>query len=205
LTDSQGCTATDNIVVTIDAKPTLDLGADVTICQGSAHTLTTTPTVGTAPYTYIWAASQGTVPTGASPSVSPTVTTTYSVTTTDSKGCTAVDVIIVNVNTPVTAGTATNPAPLCQAGSGLTTVNLANQIAGETAGGTWTVTAGVPGSAFNAGAGTLNPNGLAVGTYTFRYTVTATAPCPGDTEDVTVTINDCCPPQICLPVTTTRN
>jgi hypothetical protein len=46
LTDSQGCKAIDNIVVTIDAKPTLDLGADVTICQGSAHTLTTTPTVG---------------------------------------------------------------------------------------------------------------------------------------------------------------
>ncbi len=205
IADVNGCTSSDAVVVTVDAKPTLDLGADVTICAGSAQTLTTTPAVGTAPYTYTWAASQGTVPTGASPSVSPTVTTTYTVTATDAKGCTVVDVIVVNVNTPVTAGIATNPAALCQAGSGLTTVNLAAQIAGETAGGTWTVTAGVPGTAFNAGAGTLNPNGLAVGTYTFRYTVTATAPCPGDTEDVTVTINDCCPPQICLPVTTTRN
>lgn len=137
--------------------------------------------------------------------MSPTVTTTYTVTVTDARGCTATNSIVVNVNTPVTAGVATNPAAICQAGSGLATINLGNQIAGETLGGTWSIVSGTPGAAFTAATGILNPNGLAAGSYTFRYTITATAPCPGDTEDVTVTINNCCPPQICLPVTTTRN
>jgi hypothetical protein len=205
VSDVNGCSSTDAVVVTVNPKPTLDLGADVTICSGSAQTITTTPGTGTAPYTYAWAATSGTVPTGASPSVSPTVTTTYTVTATDSKGCTVVDAIVVNVNTPVTAGVGANPAALCQAGSGLSTIILSNQLTGETAGGTWSIVSGTPGTAFNAGAGTLNPNGLPVGTYTFRYTITAIAPCPGDTEDITVTINNCCPPQICLPVTTVRN
>jgi hypothetical protein len=51
----------------------------------------------------------------------------------------------------------------------------------------------------------LNLNGLAVGTYVFRYTVTATPPCSPDTEDVTVIIEACCPANICLPVTVVRN
>ncbi|MBN4073119.1 gliding motility-associated C-terminal domain-containing protein, partial [Crocinitomix catalasitica] len=41
---------------------------------------------------------------------------------------------------------------------------------------------------FTAGTGVLNTDGLAVGVYTFTYTVTGVAPCPNDVADFTVTV-----------------
>ncbi|MEB3408227.1 hypothetical protein, partial [Flavobacterium psychrophilum] len=97
--------------------------------------------------------------------------------------CNKADVMFIKANPKPNAGIGTN---LTQAISP-PIITLANQLAGENAGGVWTLISGVPGvGAFNAGLGTLNPVLAGVGTYVFRYTVTGIAPCPTDTEDLTI-------------------
>jgi hypothetical protein len=81
-----------------------------------------------------------------------------------------------------TAGTATAPAVVCSAASGLSTINLASLLTGEDAGGTWTNDANG-----NTVGATLDPNGVAAGVYTFTYTV-VNGTCT-DSETVTVRIN----------------
>ena len=139
--------------------------------------------------------------------VTPSVSTTYFVKDTLTSGCVDIDTLVITVNQPVTAGMGTNPASAtCQAGSGLSNINLAGQITGATSGGTWSQTSGTAvGTALNTTTGVLNPNGIQVGSYTFRYTVTGASPCPNDTEDITIIIQNCCPPSICVPVAVTRN
>jgi hypothetical protein len=138
--------------------------------------------------------------------VTPSVSTTYYVKDSLSPICLDIDTLQITVNQPVTAGTATNPSAICQAGSGIANINLFNQLTSETAGGTWALFSGTAvGAALNTSTGILNPNGLPVGTYVFRYTIMGTAPCASDTRDITVTINYCCPPNICLPITVIRN
>ncbi|MBK9687024.1 MAG: hypothetical protein IPO65_04440 [Saprospiraceae bacterium] len=94
VTDSKGCTSTDAVVVTVNPLPSVDAGADTEICYGFSSTLTAIGSGGTPGYTYLW--SNGA--TTASTSVSPIVTTTYTVTVTDSKGCTSTDAVVVTVN-----------------------------------------------------------------------------------------------------------
>ena len=126
--------------------------------------------------------------------------------TTNGYTCSQTEPFTATVNATVAAGTVTNPSSICQAGSGITTMDLTAQLAGETTGGTWAQQSGTAvGAALNTTTGALNLNGLAVGSYVFRYTVTATAPCPTVTADVTVTIGACCPVNICLPVAVVRN
>ena len=137
--------------------------------------------------------------------VTPSVSTTYYVKDSLSPICLDIDTLLITVNQPVTAGSGTNPVAYCQAGSGITNLNLFNQLTSETVGGVWSQPSGTSvGTALNTGTGILNLNGLAAGVYMFRYTVTA-APCSNDTEDITVTINACCPPSICLPINIVRN
>jgi hypothetical protein len=204
------------IIVRYVPTPTLVTTA-VSICNGSSTDLavritdtnTATSALGTiAYYTSMADATAQTSALGSS-TVTPTTTTTYYVrknVTTNGYTCNDIKTIVVTVNSTVTAGTGTNPANTCQAGSGIASMDLAAQIAGETTGGTWSQPSGTAvGSALNTTTGALNLNGLAIGTYIFRYTVTATAPCPSDTEDITVIIEACCPANICLPVTVVRN
>ncbi|MEL7248508.1 MAG: SdrD B-like domain-containing protein, partial [Bacteroidota bacterium] len=70
-------------------------GPDVSICHGSSVTIMASASNGTAPYTFEWSNGLGS---GASQTVSPSSTTTYSVTATDANGCTGVDHITVTVN-----------------------------------------------------------------------------------------------------------
>ena len=156
-----------------------------------------TPSGGSGTFTYAWAASTGAVPAAvANPTVTPVATTTYTVTIT-SGSCSIVRTVVITVVTP---GTATNPPNICY-GNIVTNLDLFGQLAGETAGGTWTQTAGTSvGAALNASTGIFNPSTIAVGSYTFRYTI---ATC---TIDVVVIIENCCPPAICLPISSfTRN
>ncbi|MFK7969386.1 MAG: beta strand repeat-containing protein [Bacteroidia bacterium] len=139
-------------------------------------------------YSSLANANNGSPTIGATPS--PTSTTTYYVrkNTATSPVCFDIAAITVNVNQPANAGTATD-IEVCEATLGATVVTLSNQVAGEDAGGAWTSIAGTPGANFDAANGTFDPNGLAAGDYTFRYTVTGAAPCANDTEDLTITIN----------------
>ena len=99
VTDSKGCTASTTATVTVNPNPTVSVD-DVTICDGDDATLTANPSGGTPPYSYAWSTGATTV----SITVSPSSTTPYSVTVTDSKGCTASTSAnaIVNDNLDVT-------------------------------------------------------------------------------------------------------
>jgi hypothetical protein len=108
--------------------------------------------------------------------------------------------VLITEPPPVSAGTPTN-ATVCHAVTGRATITLNNNLTNEDSGGTWSLapTSANPAIAFDALTGTFNPNGVAIGTYIFRYAV-GTAGC-GDSKDITILIEACCPPVLCLPVT----
>lgn len=197
VTNANGCTATATRTVTVNSNPTAGISGTNTICAGGSTTLTAS-----GGGTYLWNTGATTAPI----IVSPASTTSYSVTVTNASGCTAISgPFSVIVNQPVNAGTAVANDSTCLEGSGLPNIDLFEKLTGENAGGVWSVIGGSPGPNFNASTGVLNPNGLPIDTYTFRYTITGIPPCPDDTEDWTITVYRCCPPQICLPVSTIRN
>ncbi len=84
VTDANGCTATATQVITqptpLTVNPTF---INVACFGGSTGTATATPGGGTGPYTYLWMPGAFTTPSISSLSVG-----TYTVTVTDSKGCT---------------------------------------------------------------------------------------------------------------------
>jgi hypothetical protein len=180
--------------------------SNTTICNGSAVNLFAQASGVKGTLTYSTNGTTWTALTNPT-DVTPSVSTTYFIKDTLIGGCVDIDTMVITVRQPVTAGVGTNPASAtCQAGSGLANISLASQITGATAGGTWSQTSGTSvGTALNTSTGVFNPNGIQVGTYTFRYTVVGTSPCPNDTEDITITIQACCPPSVCLPIGVTRN
>ena len=89
-TDADGCSNTDDIVVTVNALPNVNAGSDNTICDGNSVTLS-----GSGANSYSWDNGLGA---GQSHSVSPSFITTYTVTGTDADGCSNTDDIVVTVN-----------------------------------------------------------------------------------------------------------
>lgn len=87
-TDANGCQNTDNVTVTVNALPTVNGGADQTICVGPSVTLTATGAS-----TYSW---NNSVTNGVA--FTPTSTATYTVTGTDANGCVGTDQVLVTVN-----------------------------------------------------------------------------------------------------------
>jgi len=89
VTSSNGCSASDNVLVNINPLPTANAGADQTVCAGTTATLTAA-----AGSSYIWDTGAG----SATINVLPASTTSYTVTVVSSNGCTASDNVVVNVN-----------------------------------------------------------------------------------------------------------
>ncbi len=87
------CTAMDTVVVSVRPSPPVDAGSNKTICVGNNTQLTASGAA-----TYLWAPSAGlSATTGANPTASPTITTTYTVIGTDVAGCTNTDVITITI------------------------------------------------------------------------------------------------------------
>ena len=87
-TDANGCSNTDNIVLTVNPLPIVSGGIDQTVCFGTAVALT-----GTGAPTITWNNGvTNTVP------FTPTATGTYTVTGTDANNCSNTDIVVVNVN-----------------------------------------------------------------------------------------------------------
>jgi large repetitive protein len=109
ITDANGCTATESVVITEPTAVTLAVNAPATICISQSATITATAGGGNAPYSYLWSNGNTT----ASQSVSPSATTTYTVTATDANGCTVVpQTVTVNVNPPLNISTMA-PTSVC--------------------------------------------------------------------------------------------
>lgn len=154
---STGCVSTANVTVTVNALPNVAATAsDSSICTGSSTTLTATGAV-----TYLWNPGSST----ANPfTVSPTATTTYTVTGTDSSGCVNTTTIDVTVNALPTV-TLTTPQTVCVDDASFTLTG------GSPAGGTYSGP-GVTGSTFS-------PTGAGVGSAAIVYNFTDANGCSG--------------------------
>jgi hypothetical protein len=99
-TNANGCVNTDQVLVTVNALPLVGAGADVTVCAGTAVTLS-----GSGASTYSWnnAVSNAVA-------FTPTASATYTVTGTNANGCVNTDQVLVTVN----------PVPVVNAGADVT-------------------------------------------------------------------------------------
>ena len=170
VTDNKGCSGTNQVVVSVNPKPTANAGVNQMICTGSSATLTGTGSGGTAPYTYAWTGGAS----SSSTTVSPGTTTTYTLTVTDNNGCNGTSHVVVSVN----------PQPIANAGANQTIcAGSSATLTGTASGGTtpysyvWTGGASSSSTAVSPGA-----------TTTYTLTVTDNKGCSG-TSQVVVTVN----------------
>ncbi len=184
VTDVNGCTATDEVIVTVNPNPVADAGSDQQVCDGNTVAIGGAPSAssGTAPYTYSWAPAAGLSSASvANPDATPTVTTTYTLTVSDANGCTSSDAVIVNVI----------PGPTVSAGSDISIcIGESTMI-----GGNPSATGGAPAYAYNWNPqGDLdnsvapNPTATPTTTTTYSLVVTDANGCTA-TDEMTVTVN----------------
>lgn len=96
--DSQFRFTRDTVTVAVNDPPLVDAGPDQTITATTYTTLNPIVTGGTPPYTYEWSPVTGlSDPFSATPFASPMITTTYSLTVTDSYGCQGSDQVTIQV------------------------------------------------------------------------------------------------------------
>ncbi|MBN9482918.1 MAG: hypothetical protein BGO70_08575 [Bacteroidetes bacterium 43-93] len=150
--DTNGCSDTGKVTITVNPKPNVTASANVTICDGASATLT-----GYGATSYTWSPATSLSCTSCiSTTATPSATTTYIVTGTDGNGCTDTGMVNVTVN-PKPTVTATGTQTIC-AGSaaslnasgattyswspatGLSCTTCANPVASPTATTTYTVT-----------------------------------------------------------------
>ena len=101
VTDGKGCTAVDSVKITVNPSPAAHAAYDTAICEGATLILGERPsaTGGTSPYTYLWSPGTGlTGSTASNPIATPANTTSYTLTVTDSKGCTGSDLVNITVH-----------------------------------------------------------------------------------------------------------
>ncbi len=99
--DASGCKDTSEVVVTVNPALFAHAGADKIIVAGQTVQIGGSPTAsgGTAPFTYAWLPATGLDNAAtANPNATPSATTTYVVTVSDSKGCAATDTVTVDVH-----------------------------------------------------------------------------------------------------------
>ena len=99
---SNNCATTDDIVITVNPLPTIDLGADTTlICAGTSETID----AGTGFASYLWAIGS------TAQTLSATTAGTYTVTGNDANGCTASDSVVIDV---LTVDITQNDTTICE-------------------------------------------------------------------------------------------
>jgi hypothetical protein len=161
VTNSEGCSATDSVIVFVMQSPRANAGENVNICRGKTITLTATGGV-----SYNWSTG-GNTP---SINVSPTSNTNYIVTVTNTNGCSAKDFVTVNVSSVF---------PVADAGSDITV--CADSFATLTASG---------GSFYhwNTGANTAITNVSPISSTVYTVSVTNGNGC-SSTDNVMVTVS----------------
>ncbi len=174
VTDASGCQGADTITVFVSPSVQLTTSGAATICVGQQANISANATGGLGSINYTWSNAV----TGPGPHVvSPTVTTTYTVSATDSLGCTSsLQTITVTVN-PALQATVGSAVAVCAGGNA--TVN-ATATGGD---GTYTFI-WIPGN-ISGSSITVSP------AVTTTYSVIVTDGCgsPADTQSVSVTVN----------------
>ncbi|MDF2453193.1 MAG: hypothetical protein K0S26_2697 [Bacteroidota bacterium] len=191
-TSTLGCTATRTLNLTVSPIPTLTaVSSPTTICAGSFATL-----IGSGASTYTW--NPGAL-TGSTISVSPTVTTTYTLNGRSAAGCTGTKTLNLIVNTTVVPSVAISQTggsnPLCTGSSATFTATPTN--GGTTPSYQWKVN----GSNVGTNSSTYTDAGLTNG-QTVRCVMTSNAACPStptaSSSVVTMTVNSTVAPGITI-------
>jgi hypothetical protein len=184
VTDDNGCTATDQVNVTVNALPTVTLNDPADVCiGGSDMNFTATPAGGifstTAPSGFTPNNAAGTAVLDVSAAGAGTYDVTYDYT--DGNGCMASQTVSVTVNALPTV-TLNDPADVCIDGSDM-------NFTATPAGGTFSTTA-PSGFTPNNAAGTaiLDVSTAGVGTYDVTYDYTDGNGCMAS-QTVSVTVN----------------
>jgi PKD repeat protein len=170
--NSGGCSAIKTVTVTVNPTPTITASpSPASYCPGGSSTLTASGAS-----TYTWSASTDlSSTTGATVIASPNITTTYTVTGTNSGGCSAAKNVTVTVNQTPTIITSPSPASYCPGGNSILTASGGSTY-------TWS-----PSTNLTAATGAIV---TASPTTTTTYTVTGTnsSGCSA-TKTVSVTVN----------------
>ncbi|MEI7802563.1 MAG: gliding motility-associated C-terminal domain-containing protein, partial [Bacteroidota bacterium] len=170
VTDANGCTASDAVIVIVNQLPIIDAGSDVQICYQ-----TTTLLTATGASQYLWSPSATlNTSTDATVIASPDSLITYFVTGTDANGCSAMDSVSVFV-LPALNAAAANGGEICQGGVLQLSVTGGNQYV-------W--------SPQNSLDNPFSPNPFASPQSTTTYTVfVSDGICAVDTFNIVVTVN----------------
>jgi uncharacterized repeat protein (TIGR01451 family) len=172
VTDGNGCMATDDVLVTAHPLPSVNAGTDQNICLSRTATIAAVGTGGTGSLTYTW---DNGLPSQTTHTVSPTVSTVYNVTVTDTKGCIFTDNVAVNLLSPLNVSV--NSPVVCIGSSATITASVSNGDGNNSY--AW------DNSLPNQAAHTLtNP----VGTTTYNVTVTDGLGCVGSAQ-TTITVS----------------
>ncbi len=166
--DSHGCIGTDDVKVTVNATPTANAGADKTICIGSTGVIAAAVAGGTPPYTYAWSTGETTMIIN----ISPTATTTYTITITDINSCSDDDQVVVAVGA----------LPTANAGSDRTVCSGSSTTLGGSptaSGGTSPYTYSWASSPAGFGSALANPTANPAVNTTYTVTVTDINNCQG--------------------------
>ncbi|MFZ4784111.1 MAG: PKD domain-containing protein [Flavobacteriales bacterium] len=169
---ANGCSNSDQKSIQVRPKPTVNAGADQSICIGSCAQLAAVASSTNGPITlYTWSGGTVSNSMNASPTACPTNSTTFNVTVVDAEQCNAQDQVTVTVL----------PLPTVDAGPTMTLCSSSGPtpMTGHTpAGGTWS------GSGITS-SGVFTPSG--VGSFTVTYTYTNSNGCTNtDTRTIDV-------------------
>ena len=199
VTDVNGCTATNQVTVTVNQTPAANAGADVTICKFFSTTLTASATGGTTPYSFAWSDGLGS---GATKIVTPLATKTYTVTVTSANGCLSTDQVTVTVQQcseicgngldddgdGLTDCADSNCGPTATLSQDVTIcLNKSTTLTASASGGTGILTYLW---SHNLGTG-ISKTVTPAATTTYSVTVTVTASGCTDVANVTVTVVPC--------------
>ena len=167
---TNGVSATDQVVVTVNPVPVANAGADAAFCAGgSVNLLATSSLTGS---NFQWSPTTAlSNPLAANPTASPSTTTTYTVTV-SKNGCSTTDQVVVSV-TPLPVVNAGNDVGLCPGSS----TNLSASGNGTFS---WSPSTGLSSSTVS--------NPVATPTQTTTYTVTLTSNGCSASDQVVVTV-----------------
>ena len=125
VSQTTGTCESELVEVSIEVNPlpvVAVTGDDSIVCRGNSTTLHASGAT-----TYSWSSGETVLGTGADFIVTPNVTSEYTVTGTDDKGCIATSTIVVEVEEPSEGGDITAPASVC-IGPNSATLGLSNHV-----------------------------------------------------------------------------